>query len=457
MNAPILSMNQLPHNRKRFTLWTFFYCVMALFAATLLFVVGLLSLWSYGQAQRVDELVAEIRAKREPVTGEELAPYFALPPEVDDVTQLWLEGIQAIDNAEHRASGRELPYVGVKGEEEKSVPKMGEPWADLPACESYLDANQAALDKFHEAARRGGYARFPVDYSQGRAVALPAVSGVREAAMLLRLEFEVRAHQHDPRGAAESMRALLVLSRSLEKDPTLISLSVKIALDGLATRALADKLCLVRFSDEELLEFQQIVRANSPETCLKTAFIGERALGYSMLLRPELMGTERPSPLPPFHADKATYLTYMNGVVNASGGDLEDLYPAIRDMEQGIAGAAKSWASRWTAGYSCTLMSPVGMVWEATARELASLRSIDAAIGVELYRREKGRLPDSLSELAPKYLAAPPVDPYTGDPMIYTQSVDGFAIYGLGKNKKDDGGTFDYGKNSDDGFHFPLK
>src|SRR5262245_19984270 len=96
------AMSKVDQPQRRFTLWTLFYGVMGLIAALLLFASLLLSLWSYGQARRVDELVGQIRAKGEPVTGEEVEKHFALAADVDDVTQLWLDGIHSIDTAEQR-------------------------------------------------------------------------------------------------------------------------------------------------------------------------------------------------------------------------------------------------------------------------------------------------------------------------------------------------------------------
>ena len=106
--------------------------------------------------------------------------------------------------------------------------------------------------------------------------------------------------------------------------------------------------------------------------------------------------------------------------------------------------------------YTSLLLPAFVPATEAAARSQAILQAADAGIAIELYRREHGgELPKSLADLAPKYLAAVPVDPYTGQPMFYKVTPEGFAIYAVGRNGLDDGGIFD--KVEDAGLFFPVK
>ena len=58
----------------------------------------------------------------------------------------------------------------------------------------------------------------------------------------------------------------------------------------------------------------------------------------------------------------------------------------------------------------------------------------DAAIGVELERRQSGTLPQHLPSSA--------LDGY-GDPLVYKLAADGYRIYALGRDRNDDGGDPD--------------
>jgi hypothetical protein len=75
---------------------------------------------------------------------------------------------------------------------------------------------------------------------------------------------------------------------------------------------------------------------------------------------------------------------------------------------------------------------------EATLQAKARLAS--TAFAVERYRLAKGRLPDSLSELAPQFLDAVPTDPFDGEALRYRVLARGYVIYSVGAGGHDDGG-----------------
>ncbi|MDQ7781159.1 MAG: hypothetical protein RDV41_15800 [Planctomycetota bacterium] len=62
-------------------------------------------------------------------------------------------------------------------------------------------------------------------------------------------------------------------------------------------------------------------------------------------------------------------------------------------------------------------------------------------VAVLIYESRNGSLPASLADLIPDPLARLPVDPFTGDSYIYRKTKDGFMVYSVGENLKDDGGT----------------
>jgi hypothetical protein len=65
---------------------------------------------------------------------------------------------------------------------------------------------------------------------------------------------------------------------------------------------------------------------------------------------------------------------------------------------------------------------------------------IRLAFAVEVFRRERGRYPDRLEELASQYVPAVPPDPLTGQSFLHRKTEDGFLLYSVGRNLKDDGG-----------------
>ena len=68
------------------------------------------------------------------------------------------------------------------------------------------------------------------------------------------------------------------------------------------------------------------------------------------------------------------------------------------------------------------------------------LLQTDLAIG--LFQRDHGRLPASLAELTPDYLAEVPIDPHSGRALVYRLRAGTFELYSVGPDGKDDGGIF---------------
>ena len=57
-------------------------------------------------------------------------------------------------------------------------------------------------------------------------------------------------------------------------------------------------------------------------------------------------------------------------------------------------------------------------------------------------KAKQGRLPENLGALVPEFLDDLPADPFDGKPMRYRVFPDGFAVYAVGENCKDDGGEW---------------
>jgi hypothetical protein len=64
-----------------------------------------------------------------------------------------------------------------------------------------------------------------------------------------------------------------------------------------------------------------------------------------------------------------------------------------------------------------------------------SNRATAILLALKAYKREKGHLPESLSELVPKYLSKIPIDPFDGQPLRYLR--EGKVIYCVGRILRD--------------------
>jgi len=91
-------------------------------------------------------------------------------------------------------------------------------------------------------------------------------------------------------------------------------------------------------------------------------------------------------------------------------------------------------------------------------------RCAAAACAAERFRLEQGRLPVKWQDVVPQYLAAIPIDPFTGKPMLFHRLENGLVIYSIGADGKDDQGdvlpTIKKGTNKDIGMRLwdvPLR
>jgi len=62
------------------------------------------------------------------------------------------------------------------------------------------------------------------------------------------------------------------------------------------------------------------------------------------------------------------------------------------------------------------------------------------AFALAWYRCDQGRYPQDLGGLVPKYVASVPDDIFSGKPLIYRLAQDGYLLYSVGVNGKDEGG-----------------
>ena len=74
------------------------------------------------------------------------------------------------------------------------------------------------------------------------------------------------------------------------------------------------------------------------------------------------------------------------------------------------------------------------------ATELIIDRSARVAVAVERFRRDRGDLPEFLSDLVPRYLTDIPADPYSGQSLSFRRVPAAYTIYSVGPNQDDEGG-----------------
>jgi hypothetical protein len=132
-------------------------------------------------------------------------------------------------------------------------------------------------------------------------------------------------------------------------------------------------------------------------------------------------------------------------------GSLKDLAHSWAAMDQLIDGAlAYADQPYWAADLEVEVDDPLAEFWfNVSTLALCRMRVAEAEapsrialaqLASQAYWRENGQPPDSLTSLAPDYLAGVPIDPFSGKPLQAKRAGERFVIYSVGPDGTDDGG-----------------
>ena len=98
----------------------------------------------------------------------------------------------------------------------------------------------------------------------------------------------------------------------------------------------------------------------------------------------------------------------------------------------------------WYAFLSKAMVSNFETAYLKEAMLEATILASRTGLACRLYKSKTGEYPENLGALVPGILAEVPVDPFTGQALIYRREGAGFIVYSLGSNEKDDGGRSTY-------------
>jgi len=106
----------------------------------------------------------------------------------------------------------------------------------------------------------------------------------------------------------------------------------------------------------------------------------------------------------------------------------------VEDLEDRLA------SSPWYFVIADTIVPKASPVVVRQAGLEAMFYAVQIGAACKIYRSLQGRFPDKLEDLMTDTIDAVPLDPFTGKPFIYKSIGDGFVVYSLGSNQKDDEG-----------------
>ncbi len=114
-----------------------------------------------------------------------------------------------------------------------------------------------------------------------------------------------------------------------------------------------------------------------------------------------------------------------------------DRVSALRSVEPDTG--KRQGGFRWLGALAIRTVLP--QLAEDEGATLAELRAARTAIFVDRYRQTHGEYPNALATAIPEAWDGVPIDPFSGEPLLYRSFSDGFVVYSVGSNQKDDGGA----------------
>jgi hypothetical protein len=362
------------------------------------------------------------------------------------------------------------------------------PWArkDFPQVASWLEANEKPLAVVIEATRRPAYFNPLTSFSKGPGSLLGSIlSGVQKcraaaAALSARAMLRVAEGKHDE--AWQDLLACHRLGRHIGRGATMIEALVGIAIDQIASNADLAYLESAGLTAKQIQDRLKDLQALPPFPPLavkiglaeRFTFLdciqfvrrggvgGLEGLAGGKMKKPdkdELRALEKIDWRPALVNGNRWYDRLVAALAEKDRAgrtkafarieaDLKGLKEDVTGQETLMRLLLLSDPPDQTIGkvigdVLVTLLMPaVHKVQDAHDRAEQIGRNTQIAFALAAYRRDRGRYPAKLDDLAPKYLARVPGDVFSGRGLIYRPEEKSYLLYSIGANGKDEGGRW---------------
>jgi hypothetical protein len=390
----------------------------------------------------------------DPKTLEELNTWYAEPAAGQNAATFFEQGFDALQITNADRNSVSLPLIGKATMPAITLPV---PSGIKSTLRSFLERNKTALDLFERGAQCSG-SRYPLDLTKGFEVLLPHLPKVKQAAQLAEMDALFQADARQGANAGQAVGVTLAAARTLDAEPLLVSQLVRVSCEGVAVDALEQTVNRVALPAESLTQLQSAFDHASDYDTAGTGF--NRALT-----------AERVNGLATFDAAPEKLREMLSRTAPGAGQgtmqstNLDKLLSTLKEqrqffedsLNQLIVARKDVWPARLKAddvtgprvedaknkGYVlCAMLLPsLGKITSREAAALARLRLAQTAVALERFRAASNKYPDALSELAPKTLSAIPNDPFDGQPLHYRKGAEGYLLYSIGPDLKDDSGA----------------
>jgi len=376
-----------------------------------------------------DELQSElqkIKAAGQPLTvrevlGKEL-------PDSRNATILYQEAFSklSISKADQQTLMDLFAYIGRSD--------MGQ--APSPASLEAIVAANAEAIALLEAAARLPECRFPVDWSAGTEVAFPAHhTKLLECARLLGAKAILHSWRHEMHRVLDTVRTSLALGEAAGTDPTVQGQLARYGLHAITLRALQSSISEQTVSPKDCKALFESLRRLEFIDAFARALKGERAMGIQWFDNArEDMRAGQDAQNYDLDRDEAAYLQVMSEWI----GDAAKPRRGTNDL----TGAYQARVERLPqyCVMSRILLTPLCYAPRKRDETVARVGLAETSLALKVYKHTEHKYPKSLKQLRQMVAWQLRKDPFSGEDFVYRPEGDGFLLYSVGPNQRDDGG-----------------
>lgn len=383
----------------------------------------------------IDTELAAIEARSEPLTLAELSP--RIPPGVLNAAVVYETAFSSMPDS----GGEDYDHA------------LGSP----AFARSYLAAREVGLGQLRQAAEVRDCV-FLIDWSRPfYELTLSHYARMREAARLLVLDSSLLAANGKADQSLDALVAAYKTGPHAMSEPVLISALVGYAIIGISHYGLEESLSLTDPSPAACRRAYDDLGRIDVNTPFRRALLGERASVFGVfediragrISIAELVsgGDDRfggrrilsavyPTlGRPLFNMDEASALDLWRRTIEA-----HDL-PWSQSMESLDAVVADTQRLPIYRSVLTRMVFPVFARADWSKRKAAAILAVDrAALAIKTFKSQTGRYPDTLAHVEALGWDLPD-DPLGEKPLLYRRTAEGFTVWSVGPNMKDDGGV----------------
>jgi len=445
--TPTSRSRRYPWREKRRKLLLVFFLIA-------IFISGGLAVLQWRSHIRTETLLATLRASGVATNLKELKDMYPTPPQGENAAEDYLKIFDTSKYIESMASYKQIAGK-MKEESENAAHPATLSEALRAMVREYVNANTETLRLLHEAAKHPN-GRFPLNYSDPIGMELPHLAKLRHAACLLKLEAMLATDDKDFDKAVESIHAMLAAGDTLRQEPVFISQLMRNICHSMTVETLHYLLSTGTLTEDQLSRLNSLFSNQVDSQAFSRGLQGEYIVGMAYFDQPErlaesysnMMGFDKYIPGSSrtilrmasmtgwTEADRSRYLAHVNTINTISRLPVYEAIPALETLEN-QADRRRSWMPT----ISGMLFFPLARAVYSFGRDQAQMEFASAAIALERYQLFASKLPDRLDELVPSFLDSVPQDPFDGEPLRYRRTENGYLVYSIGYNQRDDGGA----------------